>query len=367
MAATPRTGKFWVVYVAAWLPYAAIYTAIFLVMGGPSILLAIVWSLSNVVPAALLGSAVLRLCGRLPWSRHQRIWFLAVHAGAATMYSVLWISSVVLLLTIERSVEVGEWSPVVPASAVATWTFLVGVMIYGTIASVAYVVQVSIRLREEEARAERAEALRAKAELKVLRAQLNPHFLFNTLHSLMALVRHDPQGAEDALERFGELLRYALKAGNEHTGETDDVSLLEEWTFVQNYLALEKLRLADRLQVEARIAPDSLECAVPAFTLQPLVENAIKHAIAPRVRGGKVTIASHIDGDDVVIEVEDDGPGAAHSALEDSPGLGLRAVRQRLELRYPGRARFSFATAPDRGVSIRIRVPAERPNERHEV
>jgi LytS/YehU family sensor histidine kinase len=232
---------------------------------------------------------------------------------------------------------------------------LLGVMIYGTIASVAYAVHAATQLREEE-------ALRARAELQVLRAQLNPHFLFNTLHSLMALVRHDPRAAEDALERFGELLRYALKTGRDGADARDDVALSDEWAFVENYLALEKLRLADRLHVDARIAPESLACVVPAFTLQPLVENAIKHAIAPRVGGGTVRVVSRVDGGDVVIEVEDDGPGATSAALAESDGIGLRAVRRRLELRYPGRASFSLRSEPDRGVAIRIRVPA-RPLE----
>jgi signal transduction histidine kinase len=364
MAASSTSRRFWVVYTAAWLPYTAVYVATSFVVGSPTVFQAVVWTLCNVAPAALLGLGVLRFCDRLPWSRSREYWFFPVHIGAAAAYAVCWVAGLMLLIAIEQSIAAGTWSPITLSSIVVSWNLLIGVMIYCTIASVAYVLQVTTRLREQEARAERAEALRAMAELKALRAQLNPHFLFNTLHSLMALVRHDPQAAEDALERFGELLRYVLKAGKEDGDESDDVSLHEEWTFVQNYLALEKIRLADRLQVEARIAPDSLECTVPAFTLQPLVENAIKHAITPRVRGGKVTIVSRIDGDEVVIEVEDDGPGAAPAALEETSGLGLRAVHQRLELRYPGRARFSFATAPDRGVSVRIRVPAERPEDR---
>ena len=353
MAAAGRTWRFWVAYAAAWLPHATIYATIFFIAAGPSIPRAIFWTLCNVGSAALLGVVVLRLCDRLPWTPYGRARFFAVHVAAALTYATAWISFMMLLLSIEQSIAAGRWTPTAFAGAIVAWSVLLGVMIYATIASIAYVIQVSTRLREEE-------ALRAKAELKILRAQLNPHFLFNTLHSLMALVRHDQRAAEDALERFGELLRYALKVGREEADESDDVSLDEEWAFVRNYLALEKLRLADRLEVEARIAPESLECAVPAFTLQPLVENAIKHAIAPEVRGGKVTIASHVDDGDVVIEVVDDGPGASPAAIEASPGFGLRAVRRRLELRYPGRAHFALSTEPGRGVAVRIRVPAER-------
>ncbi|MGH9939975.1 MAG: sensor histidine kinase, partial [Blastocatellia bacterium] len=275
----------------------------------------------------------------------------------------LWAGAVMLLITIERSVIAKTWTPFIFAKPAIVSTLWAGLMVYGTIASVAYVLQVSSHLLQEQARAERAEALSTKAELKALRAQLNPHFLFNTLHSLMALVRRDPQAAEDALERFADMFRYALKAGREEKTADDDVSLKSEWNFVQNYLALEKLRLGGRLRVEAHIAPDSLDCAVPAFTLQPLVENAIKHAIAPQVRTVTVTIALRIEDDEVVIEVRDDGPGATRAALEYSAGFGLQAVRRRLELRYAGQAQFLIDTAPDQGVAVSIRIPVEDPPE----
>jgi LytS/YehU family sensor histidine kinase len=232
-------------------------------------------------------------------------------------------------------------------------------MIYGVIASIAYVIQVASHLREEQARAERAETLRAMAELKAIRAQLNPHFLFNTLHSLMALIRHNPQAAEDALERFADMLRYTLKAGREDKTSDSDVLLSDEWNFVQNYLTMEKLRLGDRLRVETDIDPDSLRCAVPAFVLQPIVENAIKHAIAPNLRPGRLKIASRIEDSQLALEVRDDGPGATTESLESSSGFGLRAVRQRLELRYGSLARFAIDTAPGKGVAVSIGLPVE--------
>lgn len=359
MAAIRKTSKFWIVYAAAWLPYAASYIAVFLAQGNASIPTAVLGTVVNIGSAALLGLGVLRVCDRFPWTSHRRLWFFPAHLGFTAAYSMLWVLMMMLLMTIERSVIAKSWTPVTFARPVILWTLLSGLMIYGTIASIAYVIQVSSHLREEQARAERSETLRAMAELKALRAQLNPHFLFNTLHSLMALVRHNPQAAEDALERFADMLRYTLKAGREDKANADDVLLIDEWNFVQNYLTFEKLRLGDRLRVETDIAPDSLHCAVPVFVLQPLVENAIKHAIAPYLRTGTVKIASRIEGGEVVMEVCDDGPGATPAEIESSSGLGLQAVRQRLELRYGGQARFAIDTAPDRGVAVSIRVPVE--------
>jgi LytS/YehU family sensor histidine kinase len=355
-----KSSKFWIVYLAAWLPYAASYAAVFLAQGSASMTAVIRGTLINIGSAALLGLGVLRICERFPWKHHRRRWFFPAHIGFVATYSLLWLLAMMLMVTLERSVIAGRWTSVIFARPVIYWTFLSGIMIYATISSVAYVIQVSSRLREEQARAERLEALRAMAELRALRAQLNPHFLFNTLHSLMALIRHNPQAAEGALERFADMLRYTLKAGREDQAKTDDVLLIDEWNFVQNYLSMEKLRLGDRLRVEARIAEDSLDCAVPAFILQPLVENAIRHAIAPHTRAGALMIASRIEDRELVLEVSDDGPGTTMDEIESSRGLGLRAARQRLELRYGGRARLAIDTAPGRGVAIRIRAPVER-------
>ncbi len=359
MAAIRKTSKFWIIYAAAWLPYTATYISIFLGQGNVEVRAAVLGTIFNIGTAASLGLGVLRICDRFPWTLNRRPWFFPAHLGFVAAYSLLWILMLMMLMTIERSVIAKAWTPVTFARPIIIWTILNALLIYGTIASVAYVIQVSSHLGEERARADRSEALRAMAELKALRAQLNPHFLFNTLHSLMALVRHNPQAAEDALERFANMLRYTLKAGREDKGKADDVLLCDEWNFVQNYLTMEKLRLGDRLHVETRIATDSLHCAVPAFVLQPLVENAIKHAIAPYLRTGKVMIASRIEGDELVLEVRDDGPGTTLEEIEASRGLGLQAVRQRIELRYRGQARFSIDTASSKGVAISIRLPVE--------
>ena len=204
--------------------------------------------------------------------------------------------------------------------------------------------------------AAKAEALRAEAELAALRAQLNPHFLFNTLHSLLALVRHDPDHAEEALEQFGDLLRYTLRIQQD---TVDEVALAEEWAFVENYLELERLRLGERLRLEAEIEPAALDYQVPVFSIQPLVENAIGHAVAPRAAGGTVRISARVVGEELHVEVADDGPGADLDEVARGNGVGLRIVRQRLQALSRGRARFDVETGNGRGFTVRLAVPRD--------
>jgi LytS/YehU family sensor histidine kinase len=271
---------------------------------------------------------------------------------------------VTAILTAVVSLRRGHFLPFVFSGYSLQWQLFSGRMIYGTLASVSYVVQVAERLRHEEARAARAESLRVRAELEALRAKLNPHFLFNTLHSLMALVRHNPRAAEQSLEQFAALLRYTLSlesdpSGNGAAGRTDDVTLASEWKFVENYLALERLRLGRRLRVEADVAADLLDCTLPALTLQPLVENAIKHAIAPRAQGGTLRILARLEADETLrLEVADDGPGIDLARPREA-GLGLPLVRRRLETRYGGRAGFRVETEPGAGFRVVVRVPQD--------
>lgn len=242
-------------------------------------------------------------------------------------------------------------------------------MIYATLASLAYIMQISVRLHEEETRARktelralRAEALQTQTELSALRAKLDPHFLFNTLHTLMALMRDDRAEAEAAIERFSSMLHYILRRPTD-TG-TQKVSsfhttFADEWEFVQDYLSLERLRLGDRLQVEAKIEPIAFEALLPPLSLQPLVENAVKHAVASRAKGGAILLTAKMGESDLIITVSDDGHGATSKEIEESNGLGLRLIAQTLDTQYHGRAQFSIETSPENGFTVRLRIPQD--------
>jgi LytS/YehU family sensor histidine kinase len=206
--------------------------------------------------------------------------------------------------------------------------------------------------RVERLAAERAQTLVADAQLKALRAQLNPHFLYNALHSVSALVRLDAAGAEEALDRLGELLRYALAEE-----ASADVPLAEEWNFVRHYLALESLRFGPRLRLETCLDPEALDGMVPSFLLQPLVENAVRHGVAPRPEGGTVRVEARVEQRHLVLRVADDGPGTTLIEAEQASGLGLRALRRRLKARYAGAAAVEIATARGAGFEVVVRLP----------
>jgi two-component sensor histidine kinase len=346
-----RPFRFWLVYSVAWLPYAASYMSLFLTHLGRTFAGAIKGSILNVLPAALLGVGVVAVSRGVRWSPNHRYKFLTAHLVLAFLYVFLWMNAVPFLNALGQLIQSGSWN--FKREGSFQGGFLTGLLIYVTIAGVIYAVQTTEWLRLEQARATRAETLRTRAELEALRAQLNPHFLFNTLHSLMALVRHDPLLAEDALERLAALLRHTLMTMK----DAEDVELSDELDFVENYLALERLRLGDRLRLEKNIQVESLGCRLPPFTLQPLIENSIRHAISAQPQGGVLKIKAERRNGLLRIEVLDDGPGAKLKDVETSKGIGVRIVRQRLLTRYGDQANFRLETGPGKGFAVRIEIP----------
>lgn len=202
----------------------------------------------------------------------------------------------------------------------------------------------------------------AHARDVALRAQLNPHFLFNTLHSLASMVRHDPDTAGEAIAVLGDLLRYVLDAD-----ATGDVPLQRELQFVEGYLRLEHLRLGDRLGIDVEIDPETLGLPIPSLCLQPLVENAVRHGISPRPAGGRVAVTVQLLNELLVLRVTDTGIGMEPAAVDAAPGLGLRAIRRRIEHRFGESARLELASAPGHGVTAELRLPVHPlgPRSRH--
>lgn len=343
-------------YVLTWTPFLALYLIAFTSSGELGFAQAVVAGLYYVVPPALLGVAVIRLCMAMPWSGGRAATFIGKHVGIGLAFAVLSATATILAfrafpLALEELGE-GQGSE---AGMFIGQAFL-GLLLYCIIVGFTYAAMGEVRSRQQAAAAARAETLRAQAELKALRAQVNPHFLFNTLHSLVALVRKDARAAEEALEQFGGLMRYALRV---QQGADDEVPLAEEWAFARDYLALEKLRLGDRLQVHADLDEAALAHPVPAFSLQPLLENSIGHAIAPRARGGNVWIGAAMDDGRLTLEVRDDGPGASEQAIEASAGTGLRLLRLRLAALHGDAAELTTAV-DDEGFTVIVRLPAGR-------
>src|SRR5688572_22766701 len=230
----PSRLKFWVLYAAAWSPLAVVYGVLIAQRGVPPAIAASS-GFTTVLPAALLGAGVYVITGRIGGPDRGRLRLVALHLLLALAYAALWSASILgMMWNAPESVRTDF------VRDALGWQFVSGLMVYGVIAGIATAAHAWERVREQERAAARSEALRAKAELHALRAQLDPHFLFNTLHSLMALVRSDARAAEDAVERFGDLLRYVLDVNRDRR---DEVPLGDEWAFVRSYLGLEQLRL----------------------------------------------------------------------------------------------------------------------------
>lgn len=210
--------------------------------------------------------------------------------------------------------------------------------------------------REAQARALNASHLETRlveAQLQSLQRQLQPHFLFNTLNTISALMHRDVEAADAMIARLSDLLRISLQ-----TTGVQEVPLKDELDFLAKYLEIEQTRFRDRLTVVFDVAPDTLDALVPNLILQPLVENAIKHGIGPRPSPGTITIRSRLVGQTVELNVQDDGVGMSAARLSDfNRGVGLSNTRSRLEHLYGSLHRFEFRRPGTGGLLVSIVIP----------
>jgi len=231
--------------------------------------------------------------------------------------------------------------------------FAMGTLLYLCSAGLHYAALAATESRDAERRAAEARTLAREAELQALRIQINPHFLFNCLHSISALATMDGPRAREMCIRLADFLRNSLRLG-----EREIIPLEEELALARNYLEVEQVRFGARLTVEECIDPECRECGVPALLLQPLVENAVKHGVAGLVEGGAIRLEARRRGDGVTIVLENafDPETAAGRSL----GLGLRNVRRRLTVRYGEEAQLEAGPAGDR-YRVSLRLPCESP------
>jgi len=229
--------------------------------------------------------------------------------------------------------------------------FHVEVLLYWAILGASLAFDYRRKLRDREVQASALAAELAQARLRALKMQLHPHFLFNTLHAITVLVDEDPAAARRMVARLGELLRHTLAA----TG-ADEVPLGAELEFLRLYLEIEETRFHDRLRVSYDVAPETLGARVPDLILQPLVENAVKHAVSARTAPVHVHVAAKRTGATLELRVEDDGPGLAPGVTRD--GIGLSTTRERLARLYGGDGRLALIPrASGRGLTARIVLP----------
>lgn len=338
--------------LAAWLPFFTLWFLFALSFTRDRFSAILVGSLIGMGSAGVLGIPLWYVCRRWPWPLGFSLRFYLLHLFVAVTYAVAWTVAVYGLESLQRGSAVpGFWS-----WAVIFRQLLIGIEFYAIFVGLSYAVQTRNRLHEKETLAARAEALAAAARLDAIRARLNPHFLFNALHTLAALVRFRPAMAEGAIERLGDMLRYTLKEDGRAL-----VEFSEEYDFTRQYLAFERLRYEDRLKVDIQVDKEAFNFEVPPFSMQTLAENAVHHAISVRPEGGSIWIRCLCDIKDkhatLTVSVCDDGPGGGLNEAEgQSHQFGLRSLRERLRSAYGPSADLQTQSGPE-GFAAAFVVP----------
>jgi sensor histidine kinase YesM len=310
-------------------------------------------------PVALLAPACLWLAARFRLERERWAPTLAIHLGINLTFHVC---LVVISLPLSHLI----WR-----EPIFSLRFLqnlhqrligripIDVIIYWTIVGAGYAFEYYRRFREQqlqaarlELRATQLETQLAQAQLQALKMQLHPHFLFNTLHAISALVDDDVKGARRMIARLSELLRLTL----DNAGQ-QEVSLRQELDALERYLEIEQIRFQDRLTVRLEVAPETLDASVPNLVLQPIVENAIRYAIAPRSSAGRIEIRAERRDGMIELQVIDDGPGLQPGAEEFKEGIGLANTRARLRRLYGDEHRIEIKDADEGGLAVKLSIP----------
>jgi sensor histidine kinase YesM len=226
-------------------------------------------------------------------------------------------------------------------------------MTYWAVVGLSHALSYHREAQSRELRASQLETRLVEAQLQALQRQLQPHFLFNTLNTISALMHRDVEAADAMIARLSDLLRMSLDMVG-----VQEVSLKDELDFLSKYLEIERTRFRDRLTVVFDVQPDTFDALVPNLLLQPLVENAIKHGVGPRPAPGTITIRSRRVGGLLELNVQDDGVGLSAARLSDfNRGIGLSNTRSRLEHLYGTLHRFEFRQPPQGGLLVLIEIP----------
>jgi two-component system, LytTR family, sensor kinase len=313
----------------------------------------LVWQLIAVYLYAAATPLVLWLARRFPFDRLRWRRNLAVHVSAGLALSVAWGVGHIALDS-WFSNEMARLTA--PTLARRVFFFLdKELLVYWLLVLASHASNYYQRYREGELRA-------SQAQLQALKMQLHPHFLFNALHSVSALVHTDPDAADKMIARLGDFLRLTLD-----TAATQEVALRQELNFLNCYLEIERIRFHDRLTTRLQVEPQTLNCRVPNLILQPIVENAIRHGIAARAAAGHVEVRAERHDGMLRLQVRDNGPGLP---TEPSPrqkmegGVGLSNTRARLQQLYGAAYRFELENAPEGGTVVTLEIPFQSPDQK---
>jgi LytS/YehU family sensor histidine kinase len=303
---------------------------------------AIFSGIADHLPMALLSIVVWRVSERLSRRRVAPAVNVAVHVVMGLV--VITVAKGTYFLVMRQVWPPSVWQSVIDY----TWMYMTitAVLEYCTVLGIMLLLQAHARERERD-------AIARDAELAAVRAQLHPHFLLNSLNSIVALIDSDPPRAREIVMRLSELLQSSFRRLDE-----ERVPLDREIDMVRAYLDIEQVRFGPRLQVRIDVDQRARDLPVPPLVLQPIVENAVKHGVAPHARNGEVTVSARCgEGGRLLLEVRDSGGGADPDALQDG-GRGLSLTRRRLENVYPSNFAMTFERLAA-GFAVRIDLPAE--------
>jgi LytS/YehU family sensor histidine kinase len=293
---------------------------------------------------AALTPLVFLLAGRLVVRRPNWWWTLPALFAAGVLFGMAHLFAFVRLLPL-----IGYHNSFRVEQTIFASKFHSDVLTCWTLFAIRHGIEYYRRYRVRELKASQLEAKLAVAQLEVLKMQLQPHFLFNTLHAISALMYRDVEGADRMVTRLSDFLRLTLDSAG-----VQEVTLKREMEYLDKYLEIEQVRFGDRLEVRRAIEAGALDLLVPNLVLQPLVENAVRHGIAPRASGGRIEVQARLREGVLAIEVTDDGPGAA--AIRE--GVGVANTRARLEQLYAAAARLDLGNAPGGGFRALLHIPA---------
>jgi two-component sensor histidine kinase len=307
---------------------------------------AVGYALGDWYAFALLSIPVVWLAGRFQFESGRRAQSVAVHLPCSLTFSLAYMVLRAWIGTWQSEASFAEaFQPLL----VKTWHF--NLLIYWVIVAVTFAFDYYGKFRERELRAAELEKSLAQAKLRALQMQLNPHFLFNSLHSVSALMHQDVDAADRMIVRLSDLLRAALE-----NSDAQEVTLRAELKFLQSYLEIEKIRFGQRLTVQTKIPADLLDARVPNLILQPLVENAIRHGIEPHAKPGHIELHAQRLNGELMLVVCDNGAGVSDAAMV-SEGIGLSNTRARLRTLYGEAQHFELGNRPEGGLRVRLTIP----------
>ena len=287
------------------------------------------WHATKFCIWAAVSPLIIALSRRYPIDQTAWIRPATLHFFAALLFSSIVTTLFITCLWILPSLHRGLFASTADAIQNGCVAFSWGVLIYWAVLLATTALDNYRRYRSEQLRGVHLQALLAQAQLHTLRMQLQPHFLFNTLHSLSDLVLEDAQAAVRMITKLGDFLRLTIE------GPADQIiSLSQELEFARSYLEIERVRFHDRLKILIMAEPETYAAQVPNFVLQPIVENAVRHGISTRIGAGRIVISAKRSANQLQITVEDDGPGPPSRGQVQDEGVGLSNVRARLRQLY---------------------------------